>query len=68
MRSNQVHSPFPTGVQEDHAQCSLLLLHAEQDPLHTHTVVGLIRLRGINSDQVVPASVVVAVTRVVKEP
>lgn len=63
----QIHSPFSTGIQEDYTECSLLFLHAEQDSLHTDTVLWLIRLRGINSNQVIPPSMVVPMTSIVKE-
>lgn len=63
----QLHLPFSTGIQEDYTQRSLLFLHAEQNPLHADTVLWLIRLRGINSNQVIPPSVVVPMTSVVKE-
>lgn len=63
-----LHLPFPTGIQEDNAQRSLLFLHVEQDSLHADTVLWLIRLRGVDSDQVIPPSVVVPMTRIVKEP
>lgn len=63
----QIHLPFSTGVQEDHTECSLLLLHSEQDSLHTDTVLWLIRLWGINGNQVIPPSMVVPMTSIVKE-
>lgn len=59
--------PFSTGVQENYAQCSLLFLHAEHDPLHTDAVFWLVWLGRVNGHQVIPPNTLVSVTRIVKK-
>ncbi len=62
-----LHLPFSTGIQQDYTQCCASLLHAEHDPLHTHTVFRSVRLWSINSYQVIPPSLLIAMTRIVEK-